>query len=204
MSTAHFTKQTGETSAGLFARTAGILYLLIFIAAPSGATTATPAKMAITLACDTGVAFLFYVLFKPVSKRLSFVAAVFRLLFVAVMAVDSLNYFGVLHLFKDARPAATFNTLDGISLVPFGVHCLLIGYLIFKSNFLPRILGVLLALAGLGYLIFLWPPLGLKLFFPYILVPGVVGEGSLTLWLLFIGVNAGRWAEQANSAGMRT
>ncbi len=51
-------------------------------------------------------------------------------------------------------------------------------------------------LAGFAYLIFLWPPLGDQLFFPYIVVPGVVGEGSLTLWLIVMGVNTMRWSEQ--------
>jgi hypothetical protein len=193
-------KRIAEASPRLKARIAGVLYLLIFIAAPSGAATATPAKMIITLACDIGVALILYHLLKTVSKRLSFLAAFFRLLFVAVMAVNSLNYFGLLDLFKGAHSAVAFNKGYGIAMVPFGVHCLLIGYLIFKSIFLPRILGVLMALAGLGYLIFLWPPLGDRLFFPYIAVPGVVGEGSLTLWLLILGVNTQRWKEQANAA----
>jgi hypothetical protein len=82
-------------------------------------------------------------------------------------------------------------------LIPFGLHCVLTGYLIVRSTFLPRILGMLMVLAGLGYLIFLWPPLGDRLFFPYIVVPGVIGEGSLTLWLLVMGVNNIRWREQA-------
>jgi hypothetical protein len=189
-----------ETSPRLWARIAGVLYLLIFIAAPTGAATATPVKMIITLACDTGVALIFYVLLKPVSMRLSVLAAFFRLIFVAVMAVNSLNYFGVLDLFNGARSVTAFNKGYGVALVPFGVHCALIGYLIFKSIFLPRILGVLMALAGLGYLIFLWPPLGRHLFFPYILVPGVAGEGALTLWLLVVGLDAGRWDEQASAA----
>jgi Domain of unknown function (DUF4386) len=176
------------------------LYLLIFIAAPSDAATATPAKMIMTLACDIGVALILYHLLKPVSGRLSLLAAFFRLIFVAVMAVNSLNYFGHLDIFKGAHSSAAFNTGYGIALVPFGVHCLLIGYLIFKSMFLPRILGVLLALAGLGYLFFVWPPLGSHLFFPYILVPAVLGEGSLTLWLIVIGVKAQRWTEQASAA----
>jgi hypothetical protein len=189
-----------ETSPRLWARIAGVLYLLIFIAAPTGAATATPVKMIITLACDTGVALIFYVLLKPVSMRLSVLAAFFRLIFVAVMAVNSLNYFGVLDLFNGARSVTAFNKGYGVALVPFGVHCALIGYLIFKSIFLPRILGVLMALAGLGYLIFLWPPLGRHLFFPYILVPGVAGEGALTLWLLIMGLNVHRWNERAGTA----
>jgi hypothetical protein len=103
-------------------------------------------------------------------------------------------------LFNGARSATAFNTVDGICLVPFGVHCLLIGYLIFNSTFLPRILGALMALAGLGYLTFLWPLLGSHLFFPYLVVPAVIGEGSLTLWLLVMGVNAQRWKKQDGTA----
>jgi hypothetical protein len=193
------TKRIAGTLPQLKARIAGLLYLIIFIVAPSGAATATPLKMLITLACDTGVAVIFYDLFKPVSKKISLQAFIFRLIFVAIMAANSLNYFGSVALFKGAHSATAFNTVDGISLVPFGVHCLLIGYLIFNSTFLPRILGALMALAGLGYLTFLWPPLGSHLFFPYLVIPGVVGEGSLTLWLLVMGVNAQRWKKQSGA-----
>ena len=59
---------------------------------------------------------------------------------------------------------------------------------------------MLMALAGVGYLIFLWPALGDRLFFPYIVVPGVAGEGSLTLWLLVMGVNDMRWREKDGRA----
>jgi hypothetical protein len=107
----------------------------------------------------------------------------------------------VLDLFKNAHSVAAFNAGYDIALVPFGIHCLLTGYLIFLSNFLPRIIGVLVALAGLGYLTFVWPALGDRLFVPYILVLALVGEGSLTLWLMLVGVDAGRWTQQA-SAGI--
>ncbi len=170
------TKQVAGASPRLVARIAGLLYLLIFLSAPSGAATATPAKMIINLTCDTGVALLLYELLKPVSRRLSLLAALFRLIFVTVMAVNSLNYFGAAALFQSAHSPAAFDVGYGIAMVPFGVHCLLIGYLIFKSIFLPRTLGVLMALAGLGYLTFLWPSLGSHLFFPYIAIPGVVGK----------------------------
>jgi hypothetical protein len=183
----------------LIARIAGLLYLVIFIAAPSVAENATLTKMTITLACDTGVALLFYNLLKPVSQKFSLIAAVFRLIFVAVMTVNSLNYFGVMDVFKSAHSSTAFNTGYGIALVPFGIHCLVTGHLIFQSKFLPRIIGILIALAGLGYLTFLWPPLADRLFFPYILVPGLVGEGSLTLWLIFVGVNSERWTQQASA-----
>jgi len=200
VSRTELTKPIAGASPRLKARIAGLLYLIIFIAAPSGAATATPAKMIITLACDTGVALILYELLKPVRRSVSLLAALFRLIFVAVMALNSLSYFGAVVSSGRAHSAAAFDVGYGIAMVPFGVHCLLIGYLIFESTFLPRILGVLMALAGLGYLTFLWPWLGSHLFFPYILIPGILGEGSLTLWLLVIGVNVQRWKEQANAA----
>jgi len=89
-----------------------------------------------------------------------------------------------------------------ITLVFFGVGCLLLGYLIFRSSFLPRILGAQIAIAGVCYEIsgfanFVSPALNAKLY-PYILLPGAAGEYSLILWLLVIGVNARRWNERAS------
>jgi hypothetical protein len=194
-------KRIATASPRLRARVAGILYLIIFIASPSGAKDATLLKMTITLACDTGVALLFYNLLKPVNRKLSLLAAVFRLIFIAAMTVNSLIYFGLLGSFMGGHSSAAFNTGYDIALVPFGIHCLVTGYLIFQSNFLPRIIGILVALAGLSYLTFLWPPLGDRLFVPYILVPALVGEGSLTLWLILIGVNAERWTQRASASG---
>jgi Domain of unknown function (DUF4386) len=84
-----------------------------------------------------------------------------------------------------------------ICFVFFGVYCLLIGYLIFRSAFLPRILGVLMAFAGLGWMIFLLPPLANYLS-PCIQALGVFAEGSLMLWLLVMGVNVAKWEEKAS------
>jgi hypothetical protein len=90
---------------------------------------------------------------------------------------------------------------SSIYMVFFGFYCLLIGYLIFRSSFLPRILGVFMAIAGLAYQTFLSPPLANDLF-PYVVAPaGALGELSLILWLLVIGVNTERWREQASAAG---
>ncbi|MGB2626096.1 MAG: DUF4386 domain-containing protein [Candidatus Acidiferrum sp.] len=117
------------------------------------------------------VTLLFYYLFKPVSPGLSFLAAFFSLLGCEVS-----------------------------SLFFFGPYCILIGYLIFKSMFLPRILGVLMGSAGVGWFLFLSPLVrylstGLK-------VLGFVAEMSLMLWLIVKGVNVRRWTEQANAARM--
>jgi hypothetical protein len=86
-----------------------------------------------------------------------------------------------------------------ICVVFFGVYCVLIGCLILKSTFLPRILGALMALAGLGWLTFLSPPFANRLS-PYNLVLGFVAELLLMLWLLVMGVNVQRWQEQASAA----
>jgi hypothetical protein len=121
-------------------------------------------------------------IFKPVNKRLSLLAAFISLVGCII---------GPLSLFVHAASRIS-------PLVFFGFYCLLIGYLIFRSTFLPRILGVLMAIAGLGWLTFLWPPLANYLS-PYIFAPGIFGEASLTLWLLVFGVNEQRWKEQAGA-----
>ena len=87
-----------------------------------------------------------------------------------------------------------------VALVFFAVYCLLIGFLILRSTFLPRFLGVLMLLAGLGWLTFLYMPLADRLF-PYIAVAGIVAEASLRLWLVVIGVKTERWQEQAGTMG---
>jgi len=85
------------------------------------------------------------------------------------------------------------------TLVFFGPYCLLIGYLIFRSAFLPRILGVLMMFAGLGWLIFMLP---LSSYLsPYLKVLGFLAEASLMLWLIVMGVNEQRWKEQASAVG---
>ncbi|HJS92079.1 MAG TPA: DUF4386 domain-containing protein [Steroidobacteraceae bacterium] len=182
-------------SPGLLARIAGVLYLIIFIAAPSGAATASPPRMAVTLLCDTGVALIFYLLFKPVSRNLSMLALMFRLISVAVMTLGSLEYFGALDLFGSAHSAHFFNLVYELALVPFGVHCLLIGYLIYRSKLMPKFLGISMIIAGITYVNFIYPWL-VHDAFPYILIPGVVAEGLLTLWLLAGAFDSARWAQQ--------
>jgi hypothetical protein len=86
-----------------------------------------------------------------------------------------------------------------VHLVFFGLWCILTGYLIFRSIFLPRILGVLLAIAGLGWLIFLFPPVAYGLF-PFIAGASALGEIPVEFWLMMKGVNTERWMEQASTA----
>jgi hypothetical protein len=144
-------------------------------------------------------------LVEAVSRKLSFLAAFFRLSFVVVMVVTTLNYLGPAEILKGWHSPTAFNTGYNIALVFFGLHCLLIGYLTFKSAFLPRVLGVLLAIAGLSYLVnsfasFVAPALADVCVY-YFIASWLLAEGSLTLWLLIIGVNVQQWQEQASHQG---
>jgi hypothetical protein len=159
------------------------------------------------------VTALFYGLFKPVSRTLSLLAASFSLVGCAIQASASVFELAPLVVLGGGQYLSAFRLEQlqalalmsfkvqaqayNMGLVFFGFYCLLIGYLIFRSTFLPRTLGALMAFAGLGWLTFLWPPLAGSLY-PYILAPGIVGEGALTLWLLAIGVNLQRWKERAS------
>ncbi len=174
--------RTTESSPRLIARIAGLVYLLVFVTGIFALFVRTRLGFAaglIAAACYVAVTLLFYYIFRPVNRSLSLLAALLSLLGCVV---------GPLGLFVHAL--SYFNPL-----VFFGFYCLLIGYLIFTSTFLPRILGVLMAFAGLGWLTFLWPPLANSLS-PYNFIPGIIGEGALTIWLIVMGVNEQRWKEQ--------
>lgn len=174
------------------ARIIGVVYLLYFLTAVSADVfigqkrlLAYDAANLIAYAFYISVTLLFYYLFKPVNRNLSFLAAIFSLL-------GCTN--DLLSLFHRAPYEIS-------SLLFFGPYCLLIGYLIFKSTFLPRILGVLMEFAGVGWLLFL-SPLVVKYFSPYLKVLGFVAEMSLMLWLIVKGVNVERWKKQAGATVM--
>ncbi len=171
------------------ARVTGLVYLLYFLTAISAETLVGPGRPALYDAVDLigfalyiAVTLLFYYMFKPVNRSLSLLAALFSLMGCANE---------VLRLFHLAPYKIN-------ALVFFGPYCLLLGYLIFRSTFLPRILGVLMACAGLGWLIFM-SPLGNHLS-TYLKVLGFLAEMSLMLWLIVKGVNEQRWKEQAGVA----
>ena len=169
------------------ARIAGVFYLITFVTGVFALVSASGRLVAnlIATVCYVAVTFLFYGLFKRVNRSLSLLAAFVSLVGCAV---------GVVSMFHLAR----FNINN---LVFFGFYCLLIGYLIVRSTFLPRILGVLMAIGGLGWLTFISPPLAQHLS-PYHMAPGILGEGVLTVWLLVVGVNEQRWREQASTASI--
>jgi hypothetical protein len=166
----------------------------------------------IEMACQITMTVLFYDLLKPVSRSLSFLAAVFsltgciiktvsRLFFITPMLVlggqHYLNVFSAEQLQAQALLFLNVNDLGaGVALAFFGIYAPLKGYLIVRCSFLPRILGVLGILGGLGWLTFIYEPLAHSLF-PYIFPLALVGSGAQILWLLAFGVNEQRWKEQA-------
>ncbi len=92
-----------------------------------------------------------------------------------------------------------------IALVFFGFHCVILGYLLFRSTFFPRILGLLMAIGGVGYIANIFAsvlPFDVAArLFPYVMLPAGVAELGLSLWLVVVGVNAAKWRSRAMAAG---
>ena len=172
----------------------------------------------IEMACQIALTALLYDLLKPAGRSVSLVAAFLgltgsiiktlsRLFFIAPLFIlGGAHYLSVFSAEQLQALALLFLTVNdhgaAIALVFFGFYAFLTGCLIIKSTFLPRILGVLSVFGGLGWLTFLYPPLGGRLF-PFLALFAILGAASLIFWLLVFGVNEQRWREQASAAGMR-
>lgn len=158
----------------------------------------------ISTAFSIAVAAFLYQLLEPVNKSLSLLAAFFRLVACGLFVVGYLFQLAPLNspvqeLQAMRRLLSTLRAESSdIAILFFAFHFVLIGYLIFRSNFLPRFLGVLLIFAGFGGLTFLVPSFGRSIFV-YFAPLGLVAELSLTVWLLAKGVNVQRWNEQAKA-----
>ena len=165
-------------------------------------------------ACYAAVTVLFYALLKVVNRNLARLVIVTSLTALAIWISGSLCELAatlVLPGGDASRPRAEQQGLmllewnahaSDIGLVVFGVYCLLIGYLIVKSTFLPRVLGILTTLGGIGLLTHLSPPLAGHLY-PYNAAPALVAETSLMLWLLVKGVNVQQRKQWASQHGKR-
>jgi len=179
-----------QTSSHPRARITGVVYLLYFLTAILAQILVGRKLVAygnatnlIATGCYFALTLLLYRLLKPVNRTLSLIGALFGLAGCVVMT---------LALFPRI-------SLPISPLLFFGPYCLLIGFLIFKSTFLPRVLGVFMVLAGLGWLAFL-SPIVVRHLSIYIEVLGIFSEAALMLWLVVMGVNVQRWKEQANAA----
>ena len=168
--------------------------------------------------CDVPLMLIFYVLLRPVNKNLALLAVLFTLIQTAVLVATKLNLFTPLFLLGNADYLKAFepNQLNallylsvksdsygfGIGLLFFGCACLVLGYLIFTSTYLPKILGVLMQIAGLCYLTnsfaLILSPAFANMISPAILLPAFIGELSLCLWLLVKGVNVSQWEKQVS------
>jgi hypothetical protein len=161
-----------------------------------------------------------YVLLSPVSNRLILVDVFFTLVSLAVEAISKLFLLLVLPILTSKSYLQVFeprqleslanlalkshDIVFNIALIFFGCGCLIEGYLIFKSGYLPKFIGVLMQLAGLCYLVAcfaaLFAPAVADVISPAILLPPLVGESSYCLWLLIKGVDIGKWNERTSMA----
>lgn len=228
---------TGASSR-LLSRIGGILYLYIIVAALFGemyvrdrlivpgdaAATASNildsetlfrvsvAGELITCLCDVALAGILYVLFRPVSRNVSLLAAANRLTFAGVYCVSKFFLVAALILLDGSDylqaldpgelSALAYASLRmhgfgyGISLAFFGVHCGLLGWLVYRSGYAPRAIGVLLVIGGVGYLAHsvtqTLSPATAGSLFPWIILPAFPAELGLTLWLLLRRVDSDR------------
>jgi Domain of unknown function (DUF4386) len=140
------------------------------------------AAVVVPVACYMAVTLLLYAIFKPVNRSLSLLAAVF-------------GFVGLTFEALQLQPRGV-----NVGMVLHALFCLVIGYVILRSTFVPRILGMLMSVAGLTWLIYLSPSLA-HVISPYNTAIGLLAEASPMLWLLVMGVDAGRWKAQASAPG---
>ena len=172
----------------------------------------------VTVLCNLPMGFILYELLKIVNPRIALLALGFITVSTTIEAVNLSNYISPLFTFSLPEYSAAFDQAElqalargtnrlwgyafSVSLAFFGVFCLLTGYLLYRSKFVPRVLGILMVIAGADYLtnysfitFLALPPI------PYIdlLRPTLVAEVALALWLLVVGVNEERWRASARA-----
>ena len=182
----------------------------------------------IEMACQVTTAVFLYQLLKPVNRTVALLAILLELTGIGIKTVARVFYIAPLFVLEASIPTEfttggaligsalsgfTTEQLQSIALVLlkvndsgaavalafFGFSTPLFGYLIFRSRFLPRWLGVLVMIAGLGWLTFLYPPLGYRAFM--IIAPlGLLTAVIKIFWLLVFGVNEEKWRETAQAA----
>lgn len=180
------------------------------------------ASALILLVADLVVAWALYIYLKPVSQGLSLLTAWLRLIYVAVAASAFAGLFSILMILSgkteielgqlDVSTALFLNLYDygfNVSFVFFGLHILGLGYLIWKSDYVPHVLGALLIIAALGYQLDSFASLlspgyasNSTLFVVFVAVPAIVAELALTLWLLIKGVNVVPAGESSDESGL--
>jgi hypothetical protein len=188
------------------------------ILASSGLWRLSVAGNLIVVLCAVPLLWIEYLLLRPVSKQLVLLAVFFNLASLAVESISKVFLLVVLPTLGRADYLRAFEPQQlqilanlalrshdiafNISLILFGFTCLINGYLIFKSGYLPKFVGILMEAAGLSYLVAcfaaLFAPAFADLITPAILLPPFIGESSFCLWLLLKGVNIQKWKERTN------
>jgi len=170
----------------------------------------------VEMAGQVATVVLFYQLLKPVSRTGAMLAAAFELIGCGIKIFSRLFYFAPLFVLgggvsslsvfsKEQLDAIVLLLLRindngaAIALAFFGFSTVLQGWLIYKSGFLPRWLGIIGIIGGFGWLTFLSPPLGMRVF-TYVAVYALVGLLATIGWLLTVGVDEQRWRERAAEA----
>jgi len=167
----------------------------------------------VEMAAQTAMTTLFYLLLKPASRTAALLSLVFGLVGCTIKTLARAFYYAPLLVLGGASYLSVFDTgqlqalslllikinnqIAGIALVFFGISTFFHGYLIVKSTFLPRFLGIIAIVSGLGWLTWTYPALGSALFYPLIIV-AMLGLLLTSGWLLVRGVDEQRWREQAD------
>jgi hypothetical protein len=164
--------------------------------------------------CDVGLTLLFYLLLRAVRKDLALLAVFFRLIGTAGFAMAKVFYFAALPIAGGADHLKEFSPeqLDSLALLSlrvsgygqsvfsmfYGIGSLVLGYLMYRSGFLPKVIGILVGLSGVGFVAktFTWA-LAPSYSSPMLLTPAGVAALALTGWLLVKGVDAAKWKERA-------
>lgn len=169
----------------------------------------------IEMVAQTVMTMLFYELLKPVSRIGSLIAAVIGVVGCGIKALSRLFYVAPALVLEGSHYLDTFTAeqLNSIALlfynvnemgaaiavVFFGFSTLITGWLIIRSTYLPRVLGWIAVVGGIGWLSFLWPPLGYRINL-YVAAVGLLGSLATIVWMIVFGVDEARWAEQARAA----
>lgn len=165
----------------------------------------------IAVGCNLARGLFIYELFKPVNRGASLFAVFVFLVACTLQALSGVLYLGPLIVLKSLASGYSTTQLQELAYVFislskqtfntyvafFGLWLAVLGFLIARSDFMPRIIGVLVFVCGLGWMLYLFPPLARQMF-PLMLAGSLIGEAPLGLWLLVKGVDVQRWRNQAS------